>query len=122
MVAIAIVVRSLFIVALMIVVLRKAWPAEMLGTPLARLTLGTVFGGFIRAGIGLSIESFLIWRLLSLPDKDERHDWAGAWVVFAFIAVFFVSFPFWFIDSGKKNAIGDFISGVVLTILGWLMS
>ncbi len=119
---IAIGVRSLFLLMLVVVVARKVWPGDMLSTPLAQLTLGTILFGLIKLALGLSIEGFLVWRLVSLPDKENRWEWEGAWVVFGLMLAFFLAFPFFYIDSGKKNALADFFIGGLLTTYGWLIS
>jgi len=107
----------------LLVVVRKAWPGEMLGTPLAQLTLGQLFLGLIQVGIGFAVGSFLVMMLVNIPKKEERNaEWAGWWIMTTLTLAFVVALPFIYEGSPKRNRMMDFVSGAILLVLGWVAS
>jgi hypothetical protein len=118
----AVAIRTLVILGLIAVAVHKAWPGELLDVPLAQLTLGGIILGLVKIAVGLSVSMFLLGRIIVLPQKENRFGWSGNWVFFTLFAGLVLSLPFWATTSGKNGAIVNFISGIVLSGLGWLTS
>jgi len=104
-------------------VVKKAWPGELLSTPLAQLTLGGLLWGLVQVAIGFMLGSFLALRMVSIPDKEKRDsEWRNAWILTPFILGVIVAFPFLYEQSPRHNAAMDWMYTLIASIIGWLIS
>jgi|SRR5271166_4144377 len=121
--ALAIALRTAWLVLALVLLVRKAWPGELLSTPLVQLTLGGLLWAFLSVAIGLAIGAMLVGWMISLPQKEKRStEWAERWIGTTIVLAMVVAFPFMYQGTQKHNAIMDTLSAAVLTTIGWLIS
>jgi uncharacterized membrane protein (DUF485 family) len=121
--ALAIVLRTALLLLALALVVRKAWPGELLDTPLAQLTLGGLLWALVSVAIGFVVGGTLVAWTISIPQKDKRgYEWAGRWVMTTVFLALLVAFPFLYEGGQKRNAVMDVLSAAVLNTIGWLIS
>lgn len=119
---IAITVRTVLHLAVLTLVIKKAWPGELLETPLGQLTLGSLLFGVLQVLVGFVIGSFVVLRMIAIPDKEKRDkEWRGGWIIAPIMIGIFVAFPFFYENGGRHNAAMDWLYMVTASIIGWLV-
>jgi hypothetical protein len=119
----AIVLRTALLLLAIGIVVRKAWPSELLSTPLAQLTLGGLLWALLSIAIGFLVACMLVGLMIHLPAKDRRSgEWVEGWTMAAVIVCACAAFVFLYEPGPRTNPVVKFLYNIISTAIGWLIS
>jgi hypothetical protein len=117
------VLRTTLLLLAIGIVVRKAWPSELLSTPLAQLTLGGLLWALLSIGIGFLVAIVLVGWMIHLPAKDRRSgEWVEGWTMAALIVGACVAFVFLYEPSPEGHWEVKALYNIIAAALGWLIS
>jgi hypothetical protein len=117
----AMVLRAILLLLAIGLVMRKAWPGELLSAPLALLTLGDLLWVLLPLALGLCLVSTLVLWLVRVPRK-RNTEWATRWIGTALLLGFIAAVPLIYQAAGKHSAFMDSVSSAIVGTIDWLIS